>query len=338
MAGLEPTLYALLRGAPLPDWATPAVRPAGYVQHSPVHGGARPADAGAGHRAAPRSRPTWRRWRRPIPALGCGRTSRPTSARRSPPASTPPGTPRSRAPRRARPSAWPPPGSAPTCSSPTRSSTRAGSRRSPPWPTRPASRSPSTARRRSTPPRSPGCGACVVDVDVGLPRCGCDPADAGRLADLARAKGLEVRGVMGYEGHLMALEDRAAAARAGRRVDGAAGRGPRRRRRRHHLGRRHGHVRHPRDDRRDRGPGRQLRPDGHGVRQARPAVRAGAVRRRHGHRRQARLRRRRRRPQGARHGPRQPVDRRRQRVVLQRRARHVRARAAIARRSATGYA
>jgi D-threonine aldolase len=53
-----------------------------------------------------------------------------------------------------------------------------------------------------------GVRAVVIDVDVGLPRCGCDPADAGRLADLARSKGLEVRGVMGYEGHLMALEDR----------------------------------------------------------------------------------------------------------------------------------
>jgi len=43
----------------------------------------------------------------------------------------------------------------------------------------------------------------LVDVEVGLPRCGCDPADAGRLAELARAKGMQVRGVMGYEGHLM---------------------------------------------------------------------------------------------------------------------------------------
>jgi D-serine deaminase-like pyridoxal phosphate-dependent protein len=48
-----------------------------------------------------------------------------------------------------------------------------------------------------------GIREVLVDVDVGLPRCGCDPADAGRLADLARARGLEVRGVMGYEGHLM---------------------------------------------------------------------------------------------------------------------------------------
>jgi D-threonine aldolase len=43
----------------------------------------------------------------------------------------------------------------------------------------------------------------LIDVDVGMPRCGCDPEDAGALADLARSKGLGVRGVMGYEGHLM---------------------------------------------------------------------------------------------------------------------------------------
>jgi D-serine deaminase-like pyridoxal phosphate-dependent protein len=48
-----------------------------------------------------------------------------------------------------------------------------------------------------------GIREVLVDVDVGLPRCGCDAADAGRLADLARSKGMEVRGVMGYEGHLM---------------------------------------------------------------------------------------------------------------------------------------
>ena len=54
-----------------------------------------------------------------------------------------------------------------------------------------------------------GIRECVIDVDVGLPRCGCDPAAAGALADLARSSGLAVRGVMGYEGHLMVLEDRA---------------------------------------------------------------------------------------------------------------------------------
>lgn len=54
-----------------------------------------------------------------------------------------------------------------------------------------------------------GVRRCVIDVDVGLPRCGCRPEDAGRLADRARARGLEVVGVMGYEGHLMMVEDRA---------------------------------------------------------------------------------------------------------------------------------
>jgi D-serine deaminase-like pyridoxal phosphate-dependent protein len=48
-----------------------------------------------------------------------------------------------------------------------------------------------------------GVREVLVDVDVGLPRCGCPPEDAGRIADLARAAGLDVRGVMGYEGHLM---------------------------------------------------------------------------------------------------------------------------------------
>jgi D-serine deaminase-like pyridoxal phosphate-dependent protein len=54
-----------------------------------------------------------------------------------------------------------------------------------------------------------GIREVVVDVNVGLPRCGCDPADAGRLADVARARGLEVRGVMGYEGHVVGVEERA---------------------------------------------------------------------------------------------------------------------------------
>jgi len=49
----------------------------------------------------------------------------------------------------------------------------------------------------------------LVDVDVGLPRCGCAADDAGRFADRARAAGMEVRGVMGYEGHVNALLDRA---------------------------------------------------------------------------------------------------------------------------------
>jgi len=53
-----------------------------------------------------------------------------------------------------------------------------------------------------------GLREVVIDVDVGLPRCGCVPADAGPLADHARRRGLDVRGVMGYEGHLMMEPDR----------------------------------------------------------------------------------------------------------------------------------
>jgi len=49
----------------------------------------------------------------------------------------------------------------------------------------------------------------LVDVNIGLPRCGCPPGEAGALADLARTRGLTVRGVMGYEGHLMMVADRA---------------------------------------------------------------------------------------------------------------------------------
>lgn len=53
-----------------------------------------------------------------------------------------------------------------------------------------------------------GIRSVLVDVNVGLPRCGCAPNDAGRLADRARAAGLEVRGVMGYEGHVTVIADR----------------------------------------------------------------------------------------------------------------------------------
>jgi D-serine deaminase-like pyridoxal phosphate-dependent protein len=59
-----------------------------------------------------------------------------------------------------------------------------------------------------------GVREVLIDVDVGLPRCGCRPSEAGRLADLARARGLEVRGVMGYEGHVTIVADRAERAAA----------------------------------------------------------------------------------------------------------------------------
>ena len=51
-----------------------------------------------------------------------------------------------------------------------------------------------------------GVREVVIDVNVGLPRCGVDPDRAGVLADYARGKGLVVRGVMGYEGHVMLVE------------------------------------------------------------------------------------------------------------------------------------
>ena len=54
-----------------------------------------------------------------------------------------------------------------------------------------------------------GVREVLIDVNVGLPRCGCPPEHAGALADRARAAGLEVRGVMGYEGHLMHEPDEA---------------------------------------------------------------------------------------------------------------------------------
>jgi D-serine deaminase-like pyridoxal phosphate-dependent protein len=53
-----------------------------------------------------------------------------------------------------------------------------------------------------------GVREVVIDVNIGLPRCGCPAEEAGRLAQVARAKGLTVRGVMGYEGHVVGLEDR----------------------------------------------------------------------------------------------------------------------------------
>lgn len=59
-----------------------------------------------------------------------------------------------------------------------------------------------------------GVREVMIDVDVGLPRCGCPPDRAGALADEARAAGLEVRGVMGYEGQVTVMGDRAERAAA----------------------------------------------------------------------------------------------------------------------------
>ena len=57
--------------------------------------------------------------------------------------------------------------------------------------------------------RRGGVSEVLIDVNVGLPRCGCRPEDAGMLAQKARRLGLSVRGVMGYEGHVVGNSDRA---------------------------------------------------------------------------------------------------------------------------------
>jgi D-serine deaminase-like pyridoxal phosphate-dependent protein len=64
--------------------------------------------------------------------------------------------------------------------------------------------SPATARAAA----DNGVRAVLIDVNVGMPRCGCAPEQAGSLAASARAADLEVRGVMGYEGHAVLLDDR----------------------------------------------------------------------------------------------------------------------------------
>jgi D-serine deaminase-like pyridoxal phosphate-dependent protein len=48
----------------------------------------------------------------------------------------------------------------------------------------------------------------LVDINVGLNRCGCAPREpAVQLAKTAVEQGLRVRGVMGYEGHLQAVPE-----------------------------------------------------------------------------------------------------------------------------------
>jgi D-serine deaminase-like pyridoxal phosphate-dependent protein len=57
--------------------------------------------------------------------------------------------------------------------------------------------------------RRGGVPEVLIDVNVGLPRCGCAPEAAGDLAEKARRLGLVVRGVMGYEGHVVGQASRA---------------------------------------------------------------------------------------------------------------------------------
>jgi D-serine deaminase-like pyridoxal phosphate-dependent protein len=52
-----------------------------------------------------------------------------------------------------------------------------------------------------------GIREVLIDVNVGLPRCGCPVSEAGALAERAVAAGMEVRGVMGYEGQATIAPD-----------------------------------------------------------------------------------------------------------------------------------
>ena len=80
-----------------------------------------------------------------------------------------------------------------------------------------------SAGDRSPRPSRGGVREVLVDVNVGLPRCGMRARRTpARLADQARAAGLAVRGVMGYEGHLMLLADAAERRAAHRGVHGEA--------------------------------------------------------------------------------------------------------------------
>ena len=114
----------------------------------------------------------------------------------------------------------------------------------------------------------------LVDVDVGLPRCGCLPEEAGAIADLARARGLRGPGRHGLRGprggqprpgtphatwsrSAMALLRRAHDD-VGGEVTSAGGTGTYDL---HRLGR--------------RGPGRVVPADGHPLRAARPPVPPG---------------------------------------------------------------
>jgi len=54
-----------------------------------------------------------------------------------------------------------------------------------------------------------GIREVLVDINVGIPRCGVPADEAGTIADYARGRGLAVRGTMGYEGHAVLVEDNA---------------------------------------------------------------------------------------------------------------------------------
>jgi D-threonine aldolase len=57
----------------------------------------------------------------------------------------------------------------------------------------------------------------LIDVNVGMPRCGVAPEGAEEVARIATRAGLNVIGVMGYEGHVTVMEDRTERAEATRK-------------------------------------------------------------------------------------------------------------------------
>ena len=73
-----------------------------------------------------------------------------------------------------------------------------------------------------------GVREVVIDVCVDLPRCGCAPEDAGRLADLARRQGPRGPRRDGLRGPSHAVAGPGGAPRSRRGVHGQAARGPRR--------------------------------------------------------------------------------------------------------------
>ena len=222
------------------------------------------------------------------------------------------GTPRSRARRRERSSAWRAPASATTCCSRTRSSTRdrlralaaSGAR------VTVAVDSRGDDRRRG---RAADRARCLIDVNVGMPRCGCPPERAAAIADRARSRGPRRARRHGLRG----------SRRRARRPRPSARRRPRRRWQL--LARAHeavggdvvsaGGTGTYDLKRGDRDPSRLVRAHGHRLRRARARRSAPALHdRRHGRSPSSRsVGRRRLRPEGARHGPRQPDDRRRAR-------------------------
>ena len=169
----------------------------------------------------------------------------------------------------------------------------------------------------------------LIDVNIGLPRCGCAPEAAGRLADHARRRGLTVRGVMGYEGHLMMEPDREKKREeVERAVDALLG----------------AHAEVGGDIVSSGGTGTfdlhdrvtEVQAGSYALMDTQyatldfgasgPSVRAGAGRPRHGDLGQPPVGGARRRPQGARHGPRKPQHRHGHGLVLLRRAPHLRTR------------